>query len=230
MPHSLSVATRDSAPLPAALGTLIDARVRSPATLLVAARGETVKRAGGDVLLLALRGATKLVAHVSGGREQIVGFHFPEDIFYIPARPANDYTLCALTDCELLAWPARDVLALAEGEAGFAGELMRHMIIALERSREKSILLGRKTAPERIASFLVAMAERIGSRTGDRRDLVLPMSRRDIADSLGLTIETVSRQVTELRELGLIETSGRSTVKLLDLKGLRLRAGYGLSR
>ena len=87
-------------------------------------------------------------------------------------------------------------------------------------------MLGRKTAQERLASFLVTMADRIGMQQGGQCVLDLPMSRRDIADSLGLTIETVSRQLTVLRDLALIETSGRSIVTLADIAALEDRAGH----
>ena len=99
-------------------------------------------------------------------------------------------------------------------------------MLALSRSREKAISLGRKSAQERLASFLITMAERIGKNDADACVMELPMSRRDIADSLGLTIETVSRQLSELRDAGLIETSGRSRMRLLDLDRLNARAGH----
>jgi len=95
------------------------------------------------------------------------------------------------------------------------------MFVAFDQSRDMSVLLGRKTAQERVATFLTSMAERIGKQNDDGVSLSLPISRREIADSLGLTIETVSRQFTELRELGIIDTNGRSDVTILDR--LRIR-------
>jgi CRP/FNR family transcriptional regulator len=97
---------------------------------------------------------------------------------------------------------------------------------SLGRCRDKSLALGRKTAPERLAGFLVGMAVRIGAPQDDITFLDLPMSRRDIADSLGLTIETVSRQFTLLREQKIIETVGKSGVRIRDLLALEARAGY----
>jgi CRP/FNR family transcriptional regulator len=100
---------------------------------------------------------------------------------------------------------------------------------ALHRSRTRMMQLGHKSARQRIADFLVSMAERLTDSTGGTAGgacrLILPMSRRDIGDSLGLTIETVSRQFTELREAGLIETRGRSLVQLRDLAALAQAAG-----
>jgi CRP/FNR family transcriptional regulator, anaerobic regulatory protein len=85
--------------------------------------------------------------------------------------------------------------------------------------------MGHKSAAARIADFLVSMAERLGGCTQGPCAFALPMSRRDIGDSLGLTIETVSRQLTELREAGLVETEGRSKVALTDIAALARIAG-----
>jgi CRP/FNR family transcriptional regulator len=87
----------------------------------------------------------------------------------------------------------------------------RHLVAA----HQQMLLLGRKTAEERIASFLLAMAERSG---GER--FVLPMTRADIADYLGLTIETVSRIFTQLRTDGLIALRGTSEVVIADREAL----------
>lgn len=179
-----------------------------------------------DRIVFIAAGATKLVAHASQGREQVVAFHFAGDLVSLPARGAHAYTLCALEDCELLTFPARDFFRLAREEVGVIDQVLERALRALGRSREKSIMLGRKTAQERVAGFLVSIAERIGAPQGGHCELELPMSRRDIADSLGLTIETVSRQFGRLRELGLLETSGRSGVRLPDIAALEARAGH----
>ncbi len=179
-----------------------------------------------DQIFFVASGSTKLVAHASHGREQVVAFHFAGDLVSVPARGAHAYTLCALEDCELIYFPADEFFKLARFETGMVDEVLDRALSALARCREKTIALGRKNAQERLAGFLVTMAERIGSDEDGGRMLDLPMSRRDIADSLGLTIETVSRQLGELRDAGLIETMGRSKVLLLDLPGLGARAGH----
>lgn len=179
-----------------------------------------------DQIAFVARGSTKLVAQASQGREQVVAFHFAGDLVSIPARASHAYTLCALEDCDLVFFPADDFLRLARLEPGMTDEVLERALSALARCREKAISLGRKTAQERLASFFVTMADRIGSAKEGALELRLPMSRRDIADSLGLTIETVSRQLTELRDAGLLETSGRSLVRLLDVPGLNNRAGH----
>ena len=179
-----------------------------------------------DQIVFVANGSTKLVAICSQGREQVVAFHFAGDLVSVPARKAHAYTLCALEDCELIFFPSDEFFKLARHEAGMIDEALERTMLALSRSREKAISLGRKSAQERLASFLITMAERIGKNEPDACVMELPMSRRDIADSLGLTIETVSRQLSELREAGLIETSGRSRMSLLDLDRLNARAGH----
>ena len=171
-------------------------------------------------------GAAKLVAHASQQREQVLSFHFAGDVVLVPARAAHGYALCALGACEGLAFAADPMFELARSDAVLGHALLTRTRRALSRSREKNIALGRKTAQERVASFLVAMVDRIGMPDGRGCVLDLPMTRRDIADSLGLTIETISRQLGELRDLGLLETSGRSLVRLLDLPRLEARAGH----
>jgi CRP/FNR family transcriptional regulator len=181
---------------------------------------------GHDQIIFVASGSTKLVAHASGGREQVVAFHFAGDLVCVPARAAHAYSLYALEECELIYFPSDQFLHLAVQEAGMAGNMLDRALHALARCREKAIALGRKTARERLAGFLYVMADRIGAADGDACVIDLPMSRRDIGDSLGLTIETVSRQFTELRDRGLLETLGRSRVRLFDIAGLNAQAGH----
>lgn len=90
------------------------------------------------------------------------------------------------------------------------------------------LLLGKKSASERVAAFLLEMSSRYSANSGDHEDgpirFELPLSRQDIADLLGLTIETVSRQISSFREDGIIETPNRRTVKILELERLESRA------
>lgn len=171
-------------------------------------------------------GATKLWARASKGREQIVAFHFGGDIVSIPADGVHSYAVTALVDTEMLLFPAREFFDRAAENSVVARALFDRLPAALHRCRDKAVALGRKSALERIAGFLVAMSKRVGRPEGNRCVLELPMSRRDIGDSLGLTIETVSRQLGVLREEGLIETQGRSCIVLFDLDALTRRAGH----
>lgn len=169
-------------------------------------------------------GASKLVAHVGADREQIVCFAFGGDLVALSPVSQTHYALHALTQCNLIAFPAQEFIQAATESGEAAVMIFEKSLLALDRARDKSVLLGRKTARERIASFLLSMADRIGTHRHETILLNLPMSRREIADSLGLTIETVSRQLTELRNHGIIRTHGRSEVTILERVRLRERA------
>ncbi len=179
-----------------------------------------------DSLVFIAEGSTKLVAHASHDREQIVAFHFGGDLVAIPPDIRHSYSLVALRDSRLIAFPAREFEDRAAAEPTILRTLLDRFQTALFRCRDKALGLGRKNAQERLASFLLGMAERIDSVEAGCVAMDLPMSRRDIADSLGLTIETVSRQFSELRAAGFVGTTGRSRVILADLDALAERAGY----
>ncbi|MBX7458234.1 helix-turn-helix domain-containing protein [Qipengyuania sp. 1NDH17] len=181
---------------------------------------------GGQHIVFVVRGATKLVAHASESRDQIVAFHFAGEVFTVPEPGNHSYSVSALKDCDILSFRWTDFSTLASSEPAVLRRLLETTMQSLRRCRENAIGLGRKTAGERIAVFLLGMAERIGSEQDGRIFLDLPMSRRDIAESLGLTIETVSRQLTKLKEEGVIQTAGRSGVILGARGHLRDRAGF----
>lgn len=175
-------------------------------------------------IIFVSEGAVKLVGHVGAEREQIVAFAFRGDILLLSApshKPYTGYALHSLNKCSLLAFPATDLIMSTIESPDASDAILERFFAALDRARETAILLGRKTAREKLASFLVSMAERIGHIDGDTIYLDLPMSRREIGDSLGLTIETISRQLTALRNLKIIKTTDRSKIVILDMASLR---------
>lgn len=179
-----------------------------------------------ELIVFVMRGATKLVASASDNREQVVAFHFGGDIISIPADGMHAYTLIALTDCALLSFNACIFKQRAMADPALLHAMLERSQTALYRCRDKAVDLGRKNAKERLAGFLVAMSERVGKEQGGECRIELPMSRRDIGDSLGLTIETVSRQFSELRHAGLISTEGRAGVTVRDPTMLSAMAGH----
>lgn len=181
---------------------------------------------GGHEIVFVARGAVKLVARATGDRKLVVAFHFPGEIAVLCGDGPHPYSLIALRETELLVFPYDGFVALAERQPGVLQHLLDRNLLSLERCRDKTIGLGRKTAAERICGFIAGMGRRIGTESGGRIVLDLPMSRRDIADSLGLTIETVSRQFSQLKQAGLIETVGRSGVVVSSLGRLEKQAGY----
>lgn len=180
-----------------------------------------------DRLVWIASGSAKLVApHAAGAPAcQVLAFHFAGDLVSVLRRSDGDFRLVALGDCDLVIFPAERFLDIAQGDPAVLRSVLTRSLQALHRSRTRMMQMGHKSAGARIADFLVSMAERLADCTTGTCAFALPMSRRDIGDSLGLTIETVSRQLTELREAGLLATEGRSKVCLSDVTALARIAG-----
>lgn len=146
-------------------------------------------------------GAVRVVKLLSDGRRQISSFHFAGDTFGLEAGDSHSFSAEAIADTVVAVVKRTALMALAERDAEFARRLWEKAARDLASAQQHMLLLGRKSALERIATFLVDMAKRHG--TGDAADL--PMSRQDMADYLGLTVETVSRTLTQLEEEGVIQ-------------------------
>ncbi|MCL9998085.1 MAG: helix-turn-helix domain-containing protein [Erythrobacter sp.] len=174
---------------------------------------------------LVARGPAALAAGTPGG--QVLAFHFAGDLVSVLRQKDGDFRLVALTACDLVIFPSDRFLDHAQGDPAVLRSVLTRSLQALHRSRTRMMQLGHKSAAARIADFLVSMAERLADCRAGTCAFALPMSRRDIGDSLGLTIETVSRQLTELREAGLVETEGRSKVAITDVGALARIAGRG---
>jgi CRP/FNR family transcriptional regulator len=180
-----------------------------------------------DRLIYIGRGSAKLAAQpvADAPSGQVLAFHFAGDMISVLRQSDGDFRLVALTDCDLVVFPAEQFLDIAQNNPAVLRSVLARSLQALHRSRTRMMQMGHKSAQQRIADFLVSMAERLAGCTTGACAFALPMSRRDIGDSLGLTIETVSRQLTELREAGLLETEGRSKVCLSDVSALARLAG-----
>lgn len=167
-------------------------------------------------------GAVRTCKLLSDGRRQIDAFHLPGDIFGVEAGPEHRFNAEAVTETRL-AIHRREPRALAGDDGALARAVVAAMMRGLERAQDHMMLLGRKSARERIASFMLALSERLPGQGGA---IELPMSRTDMADHLGLTVETVSRTVTQLERDGLIELPpSRRTVVLRHPAALRHLAG-----
>jgi CRP/FNR family nitrogen fixation transcriptional regulator len=157
-----------------------------------------------------MSGLVRTYRILADGRRQISEFFLPGDVFGLQAGPDYRLSAEAVTDCGLVALRRSHLADRATQDSITAQKLWALTLHHLRRSEEHMLLLGRKSASERLAWFLMDMAERIPAP--DQVDL--PMSRQDIADYLGLTIETVSRTMTQLREDSLIELPSSRRVVL----------------
>lgn len=154
-----------------------------------------------DLIYLLVKGSIRTSHLLPDGRRQVGAFYYPGDVFGIEAGAAHRFSAEALTVCEVM-------VVKRSGSAAYEPGWMENLLCAatsmeLARAQMHMLLLGRATACERVARFLLDLADRF------RGDLVtLPMSRQDMADYLGLTIETVSRMLGRLQADGVVELAG----------------------
>ena len=194
-------------------------------------RGQTLIWAGDESIICAnlLSGVLKLVAATPNGREQIVGLLYPADFVGQPYAGQADFTITALTDAELCIFPRDAFERVLEDHARMERLLLQRTLAALDEARSRMLTLARKSASEKVAGFLVDMATRAAA-TGCRGTpsgpvtFDLPLSRGQIADILGLTIETVSRQMTQLKTRGVIGLPGGRAITIVDRDALAARA------
>ncbi len=195
--------------------------------------GESLMWEGEDSVLVAnvIEGVLKLSTGTEDGREQIVGVVYPSDFIGRPFGSTSGHGVTALTKARVCVFSRRDFDGFAREHPSLEHKLLQRTLAELDRTRRWMLLLGRKSASEKLATFLLEMSERlIDPGCGDAPDLPLkrfslPFSRQQVADVLGLTIETVSRQFTRLKAEGLIDLPSRREVVILSREGLLAEAG-----
>lgn len=162
-------------------------------------------------------GSLKLYKLLADGRRQIVGFSGPGDFLGISVDDEHAFTAEALEHAELCCFPRKRFDGFIEEHPAMEHELYRMAAHELAMAQLQLVLVGRKTAPERMASFLLHLVERAERVSGHKADVVnLPMSRGDIADYLGLTKETVSRVLSTFRADRLIRLLEVQQAQILD--------------
>jgi CRP-like cAMP-binding protein len=164
-----------------------------------------------DYIYKVISGGVRVYKILSDGRRQIGGFYLPGDIFGLQFDQENPLSAEAINDTKVLVVKRSTFNAMAGRNSSIARDLFETTGREMRRM-QKRILLLVKSAQERVASFLLEMAERLPS--GGAIDL--PMSRQDIADYLGLTIETVSRTLTSLETSAVIALPSSRRVVLRD--------------
>jgi CRP/FNR family nitrogen fixation transcriptional regulator len=157
-----------------------------------------------------ISGTVRVCKLLSDGRRQIEAFQLPGDIFGLESGAEHRFTAEAVEDTVVLAFRRSQFASLVRDNPAFGDQLISSVIRSLDRAQEHMVLLGRKTAQEKIATFLLDLSRRLTK--ADRVEL--PMQRTDIADHLGLTIETVSRTLSQMVRDGLIRfvATGRTIV------------------
>jgi CRP/FNR family nitrogen fixation transcriptional regulator len=167
-----------------------------------------------EYLYQVVDGAVRSYKLLSDGRRQIGSFHLAGDIFGLENGEAHRFTAEAIVDTTVRLAKRASLANVAEQDATVARDLLNMTASNLQHAEDHMLLLGRKTALERVAAFLLEMDRRLTAAGV----MALPMCRRDIADYLGLTLETVSRALSTLHDKGVLGFVGQTQrqIVLLD--------------
>jgi len=172
-----------------------------------------------DCIFEVISGAVRSYKVLSDGRRQICAFHLPNDIFGLENGASYRFTAEAIVETTARVVRRHSLEYVAASDVRVARNLLSMTARNLLHAEDHMLLLGRKTSLERVAAFLLEMDHRL---TGTGM-IALPMSRRDIADYLGLTLETVSRALSYLRGRGILEFSEMSQRQIVLQDRAQLR-------
>ncbi|WP_082733985.1 Crp/Fnr family transcriptional regulator [Polycladidibacter hongkongensis] len=182
--------------------------------------GDTAER-----LYEVVSGVIMLYKLLPDGRRQVVYIVREGDMLGFSRHSEYDCTAEALTDTELVVIEARE----AEASAQMQSHINKCLLLQMENLHEHTVLLGRKSALERVSTFLMSLVPNRGGNgcegpaeegRPDTRTVVLSMTRQEIADYLGLTIETVSRVVSQLKKRGLIKVEKQDSIHIANICGI----------
>ncbi|PRD41893.1 transcriptional regulator [Phyllobacterium phragmitis] len=176
-----------------------------------------------------MRGVVKLTKMLEDGRQQVVGLQFAPDFMGRLFGQDNQITAEAASDVELCKVPRAALEKLIAEYPQLEHRLMQQVLRELDEARDWMMTLGRKSAAEKVASFLYLIATHTDPQAHQANtksaEFDLPLTRADIGDFLGLTIETVSRQMTKLRIAGVIAIVASRHITVPDLERLKSRCG-----
>ncbi|SHF93136.1 CRP/FNR family transcriptional regulator, anaerobic regulatory protein [Kaistia soli DSM 19436] len=184
----------------------------------------------GDVaahLFQIIEGVLRVYKIIGDGRRVITGFLYPGDLVGLSQRRCYLYTAEAVTRVKLRRVTRNRFDEEVNGSPTLRPELFARLSDEMEAAQDQMVLLARKSAEERVASFLLAIARRASAHLDGQPLIDLPMTRLDMADYLGLTIETVSRIMTRLTSRGVIAASGRHAIVVRQPLKLEILAGEG---
>jgi len=165
-------------------------------------------------------GAVKLYKLLADGRRQITGFMFPGDFLGVALNDSYAYSAEAITPVTMCRYERARLEALLDEYPSLEKRLLTITANELIAAQDQMLLLGRKSAEERLVTFLLSLAQRAARRGLPAEPVHLPMSRSDIADYLGLTVETVSRTFSRLKREGLIALEGSDRVRFASRENL----------
>lgn len=225
LPASCDVPYTDLSWLPASSGlhSHLD-HLREYGMRLRFSRNETIyseHEAAAHVYRL-VSGSVRLCRHVRGGRRHISGFMFADDIFGLGDFPRFPSAAEAVAPALVVAYPRALFEHLGEGNSALQNDLMRHFKDELQHAQQHLFVTSCLSARERVAAFLLEMYTDNRLATGSRVEL--PMTRQEIADYLGLTVETICRALAVLKNTGLIAIPSAHKIAVIEPVTLRLLA------
>jgi len=168
------------------------------------------------VFFKVVEGVVRTCKFLSDGRRQIDAFHVAGDVFGFEAGVEYRLSAEAVCNCRLTSHRRRGLEELAATDLALSQQLFLYAMQGMARAQDHSLLLGRRSAVEKVAAFLVEWAR----HAGGCQTIILAMTRQDIADYLGLTIETVSRTLSQLERDAVIEIPTAREIRLKDLAAL----------
>lgn len=189
--------------------------------------GQPIIWRGDDLVYFSsvVEGVASLSRTLEDGRTQMVGLLLPSDFIGRPGRATVDFDVTAVTGVTLCCFKRRPFQQLIDEVPHISQRVMEMALDELDAAREWMVLLGRKTAREKIATFIEMIVRRGTVPLHQADGHVLPLTREEIANFLGLTLETVSRQFSALKKDGVISFSNRKSFSITDLQALHAATG-----
>lgn len=195
------------------------------------AKGEVISYVGEELKYFGtlVSGVAEISQCLEDGRRQIMGIMMPSDFLGRPHRRISQFDINAISEVVICRFEMMAFQKLLGEVPSLGPRLLEMTFDELDAARTWMMVLGQKSAREKIASFLYVFAARnikiLSDSTANEVGFELPLSRKQIADYIGVTIETVSRQMSQLRDKGIIEIKGQRHIIIKDLRALRAQAG-----
>ena len=196
-------------------------------------KGQAITYTGQDLKYLGtlVSGVATLSKSMEDGRRQIMGILLPSDFIGRPDHSTSEYDITASTDVLMCLFERSAFQIMLNTSPALGPRLLEKTMDELDAAREWLLLLGRKSAREKMATLLLLIATKMialkGDETAQHVDFNIPLTRDTIADYLGLTVETVSRQITLLKKDGIIRLHGQRYVEIPSVKALMRETGDG---
>jgi CRP/FNR family nitrogen fixation transcriptional regulator len=192
--------------------------LQAAGTVVQVLEGREIFAEGGDTdtFYKVVSGVVRICKFLNDGRRQIAAFHMAGEIFGFDLASDRQFAAEAVSNCTLICYRRRGIEQVAQKDQAVCRQLLQHAMQNLAQAQSHALLLARRGAAEKVASFLLDWQE----RSQEEGVIHLAMSRQEIGDYLALTIETVSRSLSQFERDGVIAMPNTRELRLLDLEAL----------